>query len=61
MYPLREFVAAGGLISCGPSITDVYRQAGILKGEKSADLPVILPTKFEFRVEDRASEATEGP
>jgi putative tryptophan/tyrosine transport system substrate-binding protein len=53
IYALRAAVADGGLMSYGVDLIELFRQAAIyadriLKGEKPADLPVQLPTKFEF-------------
>ena len=53
MHTFREHVEAGGLMSYGPNLPDLWRRAGdyvdkILRGAKPADLPVEQPTKFDF-------------
>ena len=62
IYPYQYYVAAGGLISYGIDNTDLYRRSAayvdrILKGAKPADLPVQLPTKFEFAVNLKTAKA----
>ena len=62
VYPLRIFVADGGLVSYGPVTTDLYpRVAGyidrILKGEKPGDLPVGFPTGFELSINRKTARA----
>jgi ABC-type uncharacterized transport system substrate-binding protein len=62
VYPLRFFVADGGLISYGPESIDPYRRAAgyvdrILRGAKPTDLPVQAPTKYELVINLKTAKA----
>jgi len=62
VYPFRESVSVGGLISYGPDLTDQYRAGAnyihrILKGAKPGDLPVQAPTKYQLAINLKAARA----
>lgn len=62
MYPYRQYVEAGGLMSYGTSLADLFRRAAghvdkVLKGVKPANMPVEQPTKFELVINGKTARA----
>jgi putative ABC transport system substrate-binding protein len=62
IYPLRAYVEAGGLVSYGPVLSDMWRQqavivAKVLKGAKPAELPIEQPTRFELVINMKTAKA----